>query len=298
MSGAKFLALAGATALLSTATFAALSTATLAADLPPPLPPPVYRAPVAVETGGWYLRGDVGVGIQRFKTFDFTQTNVASGAVWPASWRIDLKDIKDTFFIGGGIGFQWNNWLRFDFTAEHRADVKFKAVGSFTEFCPGGVRCFDVFDGDHSAVVVLANLYFDLGTWWCLTPFVGVGAGGARHRTTATTDFGFINGSSAFGFANEDSMKWTFAWAAHAGLAYNVTNNFKVEFAYRFLSMGNATTAEILCGAMGCGAPGGGPRAFFTLTGLESHDFKIGMRWLLQPEPPPPAYPPPLMRKG
>ena len=49
---------------------------TLAADLPPPLPPPVYRPPVAVETGGWYLRGDVGIGMQQFLSFDIHQTNV------------------------------------------------------------------------------------------------------------------------------------------------------------------------------------------------------------------------------
>jgi hypothetical protein len=32
-----------------------------------PPPPPV------VEASGWYLRGDVGVGIQNFKTFDHTR---------------------------------------------------------------------------------------------------------------------------------------------------------------------------------------------------------------------------------
>jgi opacity protein-like surface antigen len=297
MSRARILALAGATALLSTATFAALSTETLAADLPPPLPPPVYR-PIAVETGGWYLRGDIGVGMQRYKSFDFTKTNAASGAVWPASWTINVTDIKDTFIIGGGIGYQWNNWLRFDFTAEHRADVKWKAVGSYSgaaDFCPGGT-CFDVYDGDHSALVLLANVYFDLGTWWCLTPFVGFGAGGAYHKTAGVTDVGLIaGGTSSFGHTLADSTKWTFAWAAHAGLAYNVTNNFKVEFSYRYLNFGNATTAEIFCGALGCGG-NNGPRAYYTLTGFESHDLRIGVRWLLQPDAPP--MPPPLIRKG
>jgi hypothetical protein len=38
---------------------------------------------------------------------------------------------------------------------------------------------------------------------------------------------------------------------------------------------------------------GGGPRAFYTLTDMTSHDIKIGMRWLLQPEAPVP-----LMRRG
>ena len=78
----------------------------------------------------WYLRGDVGVGVQSFKSFDFTQTNAATGGAWPASWRIDQKDIKDTAFVGAGVGYQWNSWLRFDVTGEYRADVKFKAVGS------------------------------------------------------------------------------------------------------------------------------------------------------------------------
>src|SRR6266545_3471127 len=77
-----------------------------------------------------------------------------------------MKDIKDTVFIGGGVGYAWNNWFRTDVTAEYRADVKFKAVGSYAgaaDFCPGG-RCFDLYDGDHSAIVVLANAYFDLGS--------------------------------------------------------------------------------------------------------------------------------------
>jgi opacity protein-like surface antigen len=257
-------------------------------------PQPQYVQPA--DTTGWYLRGDVGVGAQNFKSFDFTQTNAATGAVWPASWRIDQKDIKDTFFIGTGIGYQWNNWLRFDVTGEYRADVKFKAAGSYVQFGGNGTdRAFDLYDGDHSAIVALANVYFDLGTWWCLTPFVGAGIGGAYHKTSALSDIGLNAsplGASAFGFASQDHTQWNLAWAVHAGLAYNVTNNFKVELAYRYLSMGNANTAEVLCGAAGCGT-GGGPRASYTLTNFTSQDFKIGMRWLLQQEAPAP-----LMRRG
>ena len=289
----KILGLAGAAALLSTAT---LSTATLAADLPPPLPPPVYRAPVVVDSGGWYLRADVGVGWQQFKEFQFNQTNVGSGAVWPPSWRIEQRDIKDTFFVGGGIGYQWNNWLRFDVTGEYRADIKFKAVGSYDNGVAG--RAFDVYDGDHAAAVFLVNAYLDLGTWWCLTPFIGAGVGGAYHMTSALSDIGINTnglGASAFGFANTNHANWSFAWAAHAGLSYAVTNSFKVELGYRYLNMGSAQTAEVLCGAAGCGAPGGGPRAYYHLRNIDSHDLKIGVRWMLQPEP---VYQPPLMRRG
>jgi opacity protein-like surface antigen len=286
----NLLALTGAISLLSTAT--------LAADLPPPLPPPMVRAPV-VETGGWYLRGDVGVGMQRFKSFDFTQTNSATAGPWPATWSIDQKDIKDTFMVGFGVGYAWNNWARFDFTGEYRADVKFKAIGSYVNFPnPTLGRASDFYDGDHRAAVLLANFYVDLGTWWCITPFIGVGAGGAYHTTAALSDIGINTnglGASAWGYAQNSASNWSFAWAAHAGLAYNVNERFKVEFSYRYLNMGNAKTAEVICGATGCGT-GGGPRAYYTLTGMDSHDLRIGLRWMLVPEQP--MYAPPIMRKG
>ena len=127
-----------------------------------PPPPPI------VEASGWYLRGDVGVGIQNFKTFDHGQTNPAF--VWPASWTINQQEIKDATILGFGIGYEFNSWLRFDVTGEYRTKVVGKATGSFTEFCARGGTCFDSFDFDHSAAVFMANAYIDLGTWWCLTP--------------------------------------------------------------------------------------------------------------------------------
>jgi len=269
-----------------------------AADLgpvPPPMLPPVV-APVE-EFSGWYLRGDVGVGRQKFNDFAFTQTN--PNFVWPASWRIDQKDIKDTAFVGIGVGYQWNSWLRTDVTAEYRTSTKGKAIGSYTEFCPGG-RCFDVYDFDHQASVFLVNAYVDLGTWWCLTPFIGAGVGGARHDISSIHDVGFIaNGTTAFGLPDlgkDSNVTWDLAWAIHAGFGYNVSNNLKLEFAYRYLNMGSPDTAVVACNSFGCA--GNGPRAFYTLNDLTSHDFKIGMRWLFNEPVPPPVYAPPLIRKG
>jgi opacity protein-like surface antigen len=288
MGKVKTFVLAGATAFV-------MIPGAFAADLAPVAPQmmPPAQAPIE-EFSGWYLRGDVGVGSQKFSSFDHTQTN--SAFVWPASWRIDQKDIKDTTFVGFGIGYQWNSWLRTDVTGEYRTSSKGKAIGSYTEFCPGG-RCFDVYDFDHQASVVLANVYADLGTWWCLTPFVGVGVGGARHTIAAMHDLGVIsNGTVGFGLADADKTSWTLAWAVHAGVAYNVSNNLKLELGYRYLNMGSPDSAVVNCSATGCA--GSGPRAFYTLTDLTSHDLKLGVRWLLN-EPAQPVYaPPPLMRKG
>jgi opacity protein-like surface antigen len=299
-------------ALLAGATIAsAFSSAQAAdpADLPPIMGPqplgvvPVIQqvAPVPVIQdfgGGWYLRGDIGIGVQRFTEFEHVQTN--SAFVWPASWRIEQREMGDVTTFGGGFGFQWNSWLRFDATAEYRAKTKFKAIGSFTEFCQGGGRCFDAYDGNHSAFVFMANGYIDLGTWMRLTPFIGAGVGVARHSFSGLTDVGFnSDGTSAFGYAsNNDFSEWNFAWAIHAGVVYCLSDNFKLEVAYRYMNFGNVNTSMIDCASGGC-STGGGPRAFYTFREFDSQDIKLGMRWMLTPDVmPQPMYQPPLMRKG
>jgi opacity protein-like surface antigen len=285
MSSVRILALAGAAA--------AMSTAALAADFPPALPPALPVIQSASESG-WYLRGDVGVGVQRFEAFDHFQSNAAF--VWPASWTIVQKQTDDSTFVDFGVGYQVNNWLRFDATGEYRASAKFKAIGSYHEFCPGGATCFDQYDGSHSAEVFMLNAYLDLGTWWCLTPFVGAGVGGAWNSVTSVSDLGLVNNQApGFGFSSSDASSWNLAWSAQAGLAYNVSSNLKLEFAVRYLNLGSVKTPIVNCSSAGCQGTNG-PAAYYTLTNFDSLDLKLGMRWMFQPEAP--TYAPPLIRKG
>jgi opacity protein-like surface antigen len=266
-------------ALFSAGAAAMVSTAAYAADLGPP-PPYQYQPPAAVlEQGGWYLRGDVGVGILNFSEFDHSQTN--PGFVWPASWTIVQKDIQDTTILGFGVGYELNNWLRFDITEEYRTKAMFKVKGSYTEFCPGGI-CFDINEGNYSAAVFMANAYIDFGTWWCLTPYVGAGVGGAYNRITGIEDTGIIaDGSVGFGYAPVDSATWNLAWNVQAGLTYSVSNNFKVDFSWRYLNLGSPQSAVVNCqNTDAC------PGAFYTLKDITSQDFRIGVRWMLQPEAP------------
>ena len=44
----------------------------------------------------------------------------------------------------------------------------------------------DIYHATKSEWVVLANAYVDLGTWWCMTPFIGAGVGGARVSITTS----------------------------------------------------------------------------------------------------------------
>ena len=217
---------------------AVVSTAAYAADMPMPPPQMVYQpAPPCCETGRWYLRGDIGIGIQTFSSFDFTQTN--SVFVWPSSWQIVQKSIQDTTIFGMGVGYEFNNWLRFDVTGEYRTKAMFKATGSYTNSCGGGGVCFDVNTGNYSAAVFMANTYIDLGTWWCITPFIGAGVGGAYSTISGIQDNGIIsNGSVGFGYGSDNSA-WTLAWNVQAGLTYNINDNLKIDFSWRYLNLGS-----------------------------------------------------------
>jgi opacity protein-like surface antigen len=283
MVSVKHLILAGAAALVSTTAFAA--------DLGTPPPYQYQPPPVAAEPSGWYLRGDVGVGVQTFSQFDL---GPPSGV--PASWIINQKDIQDTSMVDFGVGYEVNNWLRFDVTGEYRTEALFHAIGSYSQnTCTVGTStgtCFDTFNGGFSSAVFMANAYIDLGTWWCLTPYIGGGVGGAYNRIAGVEDLGPLPpGTVGFGFTNSDSTGWNLAWNVQAGLTYNVSNSFKVDFSWRYLNLGSPQSAGIVCQNTGTT----GACDYFNLKDITSQDFRIGFRWLLLPEP---VAPPPLVSRG
>ncbi len=266
-----------------------ISTAACAADMALP-PPQLSYQPPPVETSGWYLRGDIGVGIQNFSEFDHGQTNPAF--VWPASWTIVQQDIQDATIAGFGVGYEVNNWLRLDVTGEYRTKAMFKVTGSYTDSCAGGGICFDVNQGNYSAAVFMANAYIDLGTWWCLTPYIGGGVGAAYNMISGIQDNGInSDGTVGFGYSASNSSNFDLAWNVQAGLTYNVSNNLKIDFSWRYLDLGSPQSAVVQCqNTLAC------PGAFYTLKDMTSQDFRIGLRWMLQPEPMLPM--PPLMSRG
>jgi opacity protein-like surface antigen len=279
MVSAKIFGLAGAAALLSTAT--------LAADLPPPMPPPVYQ-PQVVESSGWYLRGFVGMSNQFLDNISHP-----SFATAPQFTFLDKGGFDSAPFFGGGVGYQWNNWLRVDATVEYRGKAGFHALDRF--FNPfGNVAVFNTnqYTASKSEFVALVNAYLDLGTWWCITPFIGAGAGVAYNKIEHFRDVNVIAGGGGWA---DTGTQTNFAWALHAGAAYKVTSNFVVELSYRYLNLGKAQTANLV--NLDPTLVSGNPLSPMTFNNIQSHDIMLSMRWMLAPlEPPPPAYP--IMRKG
>ncbi|MCJ2047481.1 outer membrane beta-barrel protein [Methylobacterium sp. J-078] len=253
-----------------------------AADLLPPLPPEPLPPPVEIG-GGWYLRGDVGVGAT---SIDKISTVVPHGYL-PDGYRYDQKSVSDSFFAGGGVGYQFGSYFHGDVTAEYRGGTKLKFQDSFNSTCfskthneEGQHDAYDckgvnAYGASLSSIVVMANGYFDLGTWYGVTPFIGGGVGTAFHRLSGFSDSGYGAATGGYGYAKDKNTN-TFAWAAMAGLGYSVTPNLKLEVGYRYLNLGHVGTNPVTCiNDPDCGG------AVYKVKDITSHDVRIGMRWLL-----------------
>jgi opacity protein-like surface antigen len=276
MRSVKSLLAAGAASILSTAAFAA--------DLPIAAPP-MYAPPPPAEFSGWYLRGDIGMSNQQAK--DLTLTSVP----FPAGFQTTGLGFDSAPIFDVGVGYQFNNWFRMDVTGQYRGKANFH--GSQTIF-DGSNHLADNYSGSKSESVVLVNAYADLGTWWCITPFVGAGVGMSYNQISSFRDDGF---SSTFNVANapaityfDDHGQWNFAWAVHAGLAYKVTPSLTMELAYSYMNLGDASPGNF---AAYDGSISGATS--FRFKDITSHDLKLGVRWAIDPMP---AYQPPLITKG
>ena len=286
MRSVKIFVVAGAASLLSSMAFAADMAIA---------PPPMAYGPPPADFGGWYLRGDIGMTNQRLGSLHSNLID-ADNQNFPGSLQNHGFGFDSSTSFDLGVGYQFNHWLRADITAEWRGKANLHGSQSFTAGSALGVAFggagADTYTGSKSEAVFMANAYVDLGTWWCVTPFIGAGIGTSYNRISGFQDTGaFVQGGLPINsvFYGDDAGKWNFAWAAYAGLSYQVTRNVSIELAYRYISLGSGTT--------------GATRAFdgsavadpFVLKNITSNDLKIGVRWMLES---PPVYAPPLVTKG
>jgi opacity protein-like surface antigen len=289
MGSLKTLAMAGVV-------LAGATTVAAAADLrghaPIGLPPPPVAMPIA-ESSGWYLRGDIGVGMVDGRKFNYSDNDPA--------FDFTSKQFDPQFFTGVGVGYQFNSWFRADLTAEYRFASRMTAHDRY--FAAGGPAPGDFVSGTNvlrsrlSSWVVMANGYLDLGTWHGLTPYIGAGAGYASKHVAAGTDIGTNYNiqnnvvSGGYGTATFGSgTKSGFAWALMAGVSADVSQNLKLDVGYRYLNLG-----KIQSGAFSC-CPG----VTLENKNIDSHEVRVGLRWMFggpSVASAPVAYPPMVTKK-
>ncbi|MEL6818087.1 MAG: outer membrane protein [Pseudomonadota bacterium] len=255
------------TLLTGTALAAALTGNAIAADLSPPvvIETPVIEVPehVPAKVGGWYIRGDVSYNINRFKGADYMTATGFDGYL--------SGSLKDSYSIGGGVGYHFNHNLRADVTLDY--DFKTDFHGSSAGICTiSGVPadCTSSDTSGYKAWTLLANAYIDLGTYNKFTPYVGGGIGGAKvswHPLVNEISGGFDQDGT---YTHAGYHEWRFAYALMAGVSYEVSHNLAVDLGYRFRKI----HGEKMFGYEAVSGTGIGVD-----DGIESHQFRAGLRY-------------------
>ena len=249
---------------------ALVTSAVSAADILPPAPSldsADLRGRFELESGA-YVRADASLGWLRAR--DATSTFATPGS----DFRLDSTRFNHAPVTGLGFGYQVNGYLRADMTVEQRGSARYNAAASYVDAptC-GAARCSDAYAGGIRSTLVMANAYGEIGSWFDVTPFVGLGLGFARNAFEAVS-LPAGNGHSLGQSAGATQTR--FAFALMAGLAYDLTPQIKVETSYRYLNMGAAQS-----GAITCATPAGACVGQAQRIGLAAHDLRIGLRYAL-----------------
>jgi len=245
-----------------------------AADILPPAPSldsPALRGRFEGESGA-YLRADAGFGQLRARspssTFFSPQPTFQREAT-----RLDQAGL-----LGLGVGYQFNEFIRADVTGEYRGSASYSARASYADSANcGAARCVDAYKGALRSAALMGNVYGQIGSWFDVTPYMGLGLGFAR-TTVAPLSVGAGNGHGA-GQA-PDATQIRPALALMAGAAWDLSATVKIDLGYRYTTLGSARS-----GAMAC-TPANGPCAGqVQKMDLASHDLRIGLRYGLAPGP-------------
>ncbi|NLH82615.1 MAG: porin family protein [Phyllobacteriaceae bacterium] len=273
------------TSLLASTAFIGLVTAAQAADMGSPLRGPAVVQPLteSSSSGGWYLRGDVGLAIAGRPSLEDYDGGV------PAGKSFIQRDMTDAPKIMLGVGYQFNDYLRGDLTAEYMGSSRLRGTAIYDSTYSGLTSVnYQNYDTHINAATFLANGYIDLGKYSGFTPYVGAGVGASYvYMGDVTSDNTAYIVSSTGNYptpAERGIMgatgKWNFAWALHTGMSWDVTQNFKVDMGYTYKNLGKVTSGNINCfsGATGCNEQ-------LTAKNLAFHDIHIGARWMLDSAP-------------
>ena len=218
-----------------------------AAD-PVPHPPVIAAEAVMPDEGfgAWYLRGDIGIAAP-----------LAPGMSWQSA-SYGNRTAAGAANLGSGIGYRFNDTLRADLTLDYLTSHAVKGYLS--------AAVADRLTQDDT--LLLANGYYDIGTFAGLTPYVGAGLGLARVDSDPLVRT--VNGVNAFTFAG--AIRYSLAAAAATGISFDIGRGLQADVGYRFTWIGKtrtgAETTATLPGTVGLGDNG-------------VHQFRVGVRYSL-----------------
>jgi opacity protein-like surface antigen len=209
-----------------------------AADMPGGWLPDLKKQFYTDLISGWYVRADLGYRTYNIGSVDAPTVNAVIGS-----------DIDNAWTAGFGGGYKYK-WFRSDVTFDYANKARFHGE---TAQGPG------YYTTQVDSFTVLANVYFDLGTWAGFTPYIGAGVGGTNMRTH---EFRIAGQIPSEGIA--DTTRWNLSWML-------------IDVGYRYIQLG-----ETISGTLPPSAPDPVVNtARLSLRDMSAQEIRIGLRWML-----------------
>ena len=170
------------------------------------------------------------------------------------------------YAVLAAVGYGWGNGFRTELEGGYRNNTIKSA-----RFAGVDTRA----SGSMSSLSLMANVIYDFNLGG-FSPYLGAGVGIAR---LASNEF-----STAGGQVDDYDMQ--FAYQGIAGVAYALTNNWKLDLGYRYFATTNPSFAA-------GSARAGGPTGPTLRTEYGAHTVLLSVRYEFgaPPPPPPPAAP-------
>ena len=254
-----------------------------AADMGMPLDPVPAQAEQMVELGtGWYLRGDVAFTKDMLPKIS-SDLNLIPDAPSRNSWA-----------LGIGGGYKFNNWFRADATFDYLGPRKANGIGGaitcpdkYTGVAPTAILNFQTCGVGESVRVhrfaTLANGYLDLGSWSGISPYVGAGIGmshsvtsgsvnyynpaGTAYTRTLTNPNTLVTTTYKYDVSTR-SKQYQLAWALMGGVTVDVAAHTQLDLGYRYINLGMSKGLVASTGVT------------FSRS-MTEHQFRAGIRYMI-----------------
>ena len=173
--------------------------------------------------------------------------------------------------FGGGIGYYFDENFRADIMLNYRNLANKTIHTGYVN--TDGIKIAYTGKAKVNSLNPMLTLYYDLGDMGVFTPYIGAGAGMARNKssvTLVTTDS--LDGQNIVNpFTNHTSKaKTNVAYQLTAGSAINLSENFDLDAAYRYLYAGHYKQGMI--------DPINSDLIVYTKR-LKAHELTLGLRY-------------------
>ena len=247
---------------------------------------PLKAPPVKYVSSGFYFRGDIGGTYKSGDKFSIDGAGHSTNPLDTFSAQVNLNgrtDSSTSLYASAGIGYRFSPAFRSDATVSFmpqtlgaRQAIQTSTEGGLifglTNISPPFTQV-DLITNTLSpalhvqSTVAMANGYFDFAGVWpntfqTIQPYLSAGVGASFNRLPGTTVQMTIPPVYGTGFLIPVSFnshtQTEFAWSLGAGVGIRITDNVMLDFAYKYIDLGEVTaqgqtTTPQLC-AINCPA--------------------------------------------